>query len=372
MVVVWVIVAILFIALMVLIHEGGHFLAARAVGIKVKQFSIGFGPEIVGWDRGGTRYSLKWVLAGGSVKILGMDPDEEVPPEDEPFSYYRAKHWKRAVVVLAGSVSHLLVAIFLFFLFFWPVGYPVLTGRIGNVEKEVEISEGVKVESPAYEAGLKKSDLITHVNGKPVKNWGELSEELGKHPNEMVTLTVKRGSKSFTVQTELLEVGNRGFLGVEVDVNDTYTERESPGGAFIDAFKTTGEVCVLQVKGLGQLFSPDTLKILIGAKERTQESPRSIIGAAQITYQAARVSPSMFIFILAQIFLFLAIFNLIPLPPFDGGHLLVIIVEKLFHKEIDMRKLTPVAVAVIVILSIMALRLAFLDVFKPISNPFKP
>lgn len=372
MIVLWVIIAVIVIALMILIHEAGHFFAAKKVGIKVEQFSLGFGPEIVGWDRGETRYSIKWVLAGGSVKILGMNPEEEVPEEDKPRSYTEAPYWKRAVVVLAGSASHVLVAFLLFYLFFWPIGYQVPTGKIGEVQKAVEVSESRKEKSPASQAGLKKGDLITAVNGIEVRDWGALTDQLSRRPGKEVTLTVERGEETIEVRTKLLDVDGRGILGVKVDLKDTYTVRSNPITAFWEALKTTGQVTVLLVKGLGQLFSMRTLKILVGVSPRTVNSPRSIVGATQLTIQAAGQNASVFIFILAQLFLFLAIFNLVPLPPFDGGHLLVIVIEKFTGKTIDMRKLVPVAWAVIIILSVVALRLAMLDIFNPLANPFKP
>lgn len=372
MIAVWVIVVIIFLAVMILIHEAGHYFAAKWVGIKVEQFSIGFGPEIAGWDRGETRYSIKWVLAGGSVKISGMNPEEEVPEEDKPRSYYEAPYWKRAVVVLAGSVAHLLVAVLLFYLFFWPIGYPVLTGRIGEAPPTVEIAEGEEVPGPAYEAGLREGDLITSVDGNDVEDWSELRQQLSDRPGEVVVLTAERDSSDFVTEAELLTAPDgRGILGIEVDVDDYYILRSDPVTAVWQSIRTTGEVTYLLVRGIGQLFSVSTLKMLVGIEPRTQENPRSVVGAAQLTFQAAGENPSVFIFILAQLFLFLALFNLIPLPPFDGGHLMVIIIEKVFHKRIDIRKLIPVAWAVIVILSLVALRLALLDIFNPLANPFK-
>jgi regulator of sigma E protease len=368
----WLPVFILTIIFMIITHELGHFLAAKAVGIKVEQFSIGFGPEIVGWDRGETRYSIKWILAGGSVRILGMNPEEEISEEDRPRSYTQVAYWRRAVVVLAGSFVHILIALFLFYLFFWPIGYRVPTGRIGTVEKTVEVSAGKSVPSPAYEAGLRKGDLIVSVNGVPVHEWADLTDQLSKNPGRVVYLKVKRDGNVFSVKTRLLNVGGRGILGVEVNLKDTFTRRSNPLTAAWEALKTCGQVTVLLAKGLGSLFSLKTLKMLVGITPRTQESPRSIIGAAQLAYQAAGQNASVFIFILAQLFLFLALFNLIPLPPFDGGHLLVIIVEKLTGREIDMRKLMPVAWAVVILLTIVALRLAVLDIIKPLKNPFAP
>lgn len=372
MVVVWIIVAVLFIAFMIITHEAGHFFAARAVGIKPTTFSIGFGPEIAGWDRNGTHYAVKWFLAGGSVKILGMDPEEEVPPEDEPYSYYSAPHWKRAVVIVAGSFVHICIALLLFYLIFWPVGYQVLTGRIAEVQRTVTVAEGEVRDGPGYVAGLERGDLITSVDGRTVSDWNELSAALQEKPGETVSLTFRRGERELSATAGLLDIDGRGILGIRVDVNSTYTRRSDPLTAVGQAFKEMGRVSVALAKGLGSLFSVKTLRELLGMAPRTQESPQSIVGATRLTFEAAGQGVSVFLYVVAYLFFFLAIFNLLPLPPFDGGHLLVIVIEKVFHREIDIRKLVPVAWAVIVILSLVALRLAMLDIFNPLRNPFQP
>lgn len=374
MIVLWIIVAVLVIAFMILTHELGHYFAAKWCGIKVDQFSIGFGPEITGWDRGETRYSLKWILAGGSVKIAGMNPEEEVPEEDVSRSYYSAPLWKRAFVVIAGSLVHILIAFMLFYLFFWPLGYEVLTGRIGSVQKTVQVSENEKAPGPGYEAGLRRGDLITSVNGNAVGDWSELTDELASRPGEKVELDYEHGKDgpSRVTSATLLDVEGRGILGVRVDTGDTTIVRSNPLAAIGQSARALGQVTVALVEGIGSLFSVNTLKMLIGQAPRSQEGPRSIVGAAQLTFQAAGQGFSVFIFMMAQLFLFLALFNLIPLPPFDGGHLLLTGIEWVSGKRIDVRKLVPVAWVVIVVLSLIALRLMLLDIFNPLSNPFTP
>lgn len=372
MVVLYAILILLFLAFMILTHEAGHYFAAKRVGITPKTFSIGFGPEIVGWDKGGTHYAIKWFLAGGSVQILGMNPDEEISEEDWPHSYYAAKPWRRAVVVVAGSFVHLCIAFFIFWLIFWPVGYKVLTGKIGQVQKTVKLANGQVLEAPGYNAGLKKGDLIASVDGVPVHNWDELTTQLQKRPGQEVVLKVSSGNQSFTTTAKLLDVANHGILGVQVDLNSTYTRRSNPITAIGQAGREMGRVTVALGKGLGSIFSFRTLKVLLGVEQRNQESPQSVVGATRLAFQAAGQGASVFLYVIAYLFFFLAIFNLLPLPPFDGGHLLVIVIEKVFGKRIDVRKLMPIAWAVIIVLSLVALRLAMLDILKPLPNPFKP
>lgn len=369
MIALWIFIAILALAVIILIHELGHFFAAKAVGVKVLQFSLGFGPEIVGWDRGETRYSIKWFLAGGSVRIFGMNPEEEVPPEEFSRSYYGVAYWRRAVIVVAGSFAHVLMALLCFYLIFWPLGVPTPTGRIEKVQKSVEVSSGDEVEGPAYAIGLKKGDRITEVDGVKINNWADLIDQLSTRGGQTVRLKVERdgGTSNYTVK--LLAVDGRGYLGIQVDLKDTVVERSNPITAVWRSLQVTWRLTGLLLKGLASIFSVRTFKILIGTAERTVSSPRSVVGAAQLTAQAARRGMADLLAMLGQLFLFLAIFNLIPLPPFDGGHLMVIVIEKVFKRKVDMRKLAPLAWVVIVLLSFVALRLAFLDIFKPLPPP---
>jgi membrane-associated protease RseP (regulator of RpoE activity) len=367
---VWAIVILLFVGFMIITHEAGHFFAAKAVGITPKTFSIGFGPEIVGWDRGGTRYAIKWFLAGGSVQILGMNPDEEISDEDWPRSYYANPPWKRAVVIVAGSFVHICIAFFLLWLVFWATGLPgyLDSSKVGDVSRTVPMSSGKDVAGPGFKAGLQKGDVITSVNGIAVRSWEGLTNELRKRPGQQVTIVVRRGDKTLTFQTQLLNDAGTGRLGIG---RATRMEKTNPLYAVARAGKALGSISAALGKGIASLFSVRTLKVLIGTQQRNQESPQSIVGATRLTFQAAHQGASVFLFWVAYLFFFLAIFNLLPLPPLDGGYLLVIVIEKLFRKKIDVRKLVPVAWAVIVVLSLVAIRLAMLDIFNPLKNPFK-
>jgi len=355
-----VVIAVIVIAFMILTHELGHYFAAKKVGIKVDQFSIGFGPEITGWTRGETRWSLKWILAGGSVRIAGMNPEEEIKPEDLPRTYYEVPYWKRAVTIVAGSGVHVVIAFLIFYMLFWPVGHQEVTGtnKIGTVEQTITLTNNKVVPGPAYVAGLEKGDIIKSVDGNPTNNWAQLTAQLSKRPNQTVAVVYVRNGKTATVDVKLIKVGSRGIMGV---VQSTKWVRSNPIAAIGQAFKTMGLVTAAIARGFVSLFSVSTIKLLIGKAPRTPESPRSIIGAGQVAVQAARQGTDLFLFIIAEFFLLLAIFNLLPLPPLDGGHLLVIIVERFFHKKVNMQKFAVVAWVVIIVLSMVALRLAIID-----------
>lgn len=298
-----------------------------------------------------------------------MNPDEKVSEDDFPQSYYGVPHWKRAVVVLAGSFTHVLLVMILFYLIYWPVGVPVPKGKVGEVTKTIQTYDGEELPSPAYEHGLKKGDLIISVDGVRIEDWNDLVEKLSSRPGEEVELEILRQGRKIKRTVRLLSIDGRGVLGIKVDLKDTLNKKSNPLKAAVYSVQTTGKLSVLLLKAFGSIFSVRTFKILIGKAQRTPESPRSIVGAAQLVAQAAKYGVAEFLAMLAQIILFLAIFNLLPLPPLDGGHIIVIIFEKIFRKKVDMRKLTPVAILVIVVLAVIALRLAILDIMQPLPLP---
>lgn len=369
MIAVWILLAVLFIMFMIITHEAGHFFAAKAVGIRPETFSIGFGPEIVGWDRGGTHYAIKWFLAGGSVKILGMTPDEEISEEDWPKSYYGNPPWKRAVVILAGSFVHLCIAFLLIWLVFWVSGVPVISNsaRVGKVSRTATLTSGKEVAAPAYKAGIKEGDVITSVNGVAVRSWDELTKELKKRPDEEVTLEVKRGDRTLVLQTTLLDDAGSGRLGIEATIN---MEKTNPITAVGRAGRMIGQYSVALGKALKTVFSVKMLKVLLGTAPREEAPVMSGIGAARLSGQAAGQGISVLLSWFAYLFFFVALFNLLPIPPLDGGHLLVIIVEKISGKKIDMQKLAPVAWAVVMLIVLVGARLIMLDITNPLKNPF--
>lgn len=364
-------IAILFVlAFMIMTHESGHFWVAKLVGIRPKTFSLGFGPELVGWDRNRTRYAIKWIPAGGSVQILGMDPDEEISEEDWPESYYAAAPWRRAAVIIAGSAVHIVIAFILFWVIYCPVGYLAITGEIKKVSPTIKLSDGEVLDSPAHAAGLEKGDLIREIDGVTVKNWNDITHELQRRPGETVTIRYERGGGSGETVATLLDIDGTGILGITADEKSTYVVRSGPVAAIGDAAREFRNVARATFDGFRKLFSRDTLDVLLGTKQRNTESPQSIVGATRLAVEAADQGAAVFLYVIAYLFFFLAIFNLVPIPPFDGGHLIVVIVEKLTGKRIDPRSLVPIAWVVIVLLSLVALRLAILDVVEPIDIPW--
>jgi membrane-associated protease RseP (regulator of RpoE activity) len=296
---------VLGIFLMILAHEAGHFFAARAFGIKVEEFFIGFGPRIWSFRRGETEYGFKVLPFGGYVKIAGMNPFQEPPPEDRARVFTAKPKWQRAVVLVAGSATHFVLAFLLLAAFFWFVGVPQVgarpqvTGVVGMLDGEV---------SPASRAGLRANDVFIEVDGRRVESYQSFLAYIDDHVGEEISLTVRRGDREVRVTaTPVLdrvrvdgEVETIGRLGITVAPEYLGADRSGPlegavnalvgepvgttrlpgiGGMVTESFATMGRV--FGPEGLGQIG-----EALVGGRERTVEDPVGVVGAARAAGQA--------------------------------------------------------------------------------------
>jgi regulator of sigma E protease len=312
--------------LLILIHELGHFLVAKSLGIGVERFSIGFGPKLMGVRRGETEYMLSVIPLGGYVKLLGDDP--RGPDGNHPRAFLNKPIGHRMAVVAAGPLANFALAIAIFAGVHW-VGIPTPA-----VSELPEVGE-VMTDSPAMQAGLQKGDRIVAVEGRPVGKWEDLVQTIHQRANVPLPLRVQRGSEEFDVTVtpkpgrvikdlEEVEVGLIGVSPyVEVDI-----VRYSAPVAVWKGIEKTWEVSALTVVSL--------VKMVQG-----KISPRHLagpVGIFQMAGQQAKVGILPLISLMAILSISLGILNLFPIPILDGGHLLFFAMEGMLGQPISPRK----------------------------------
>ncbi|HXH12270.1 MAG TPA: RIP metalloprotease RseP [Alphaproteobacteria bacterium] len=312
--------------LLILIHELGHFLVAKYVGIGVERFSIGFGPKIFGFRRGETEYMLSIVPLGGYVKLVGDDP--RGPDGNHPRAFLNKPISQRMAVVAAGPLANFALAIAIFAAVHW-VGIP--TPEISELP---EVGE-VMADSPAMQAGLQKGDRILTVDGRPVSQWEDLVDIIHRHANVPLQLRIERGGQELdvtvtpkpgTVIKDLEEV-EVGLIGVSPHVEVDIIRYSAPV-ALWKGVEKTWEVSALTVVSL--------VKMVQG-----KISPRHLagpVGIFQMAGQQAKVGLLPLLSLMAVLSISLGILNLFPIPILDGGHLLFFAVEGVLGQPISPRK----------------------------------
>ena len=311
----WVLAFLGFAALIIL-HELGHFTAAKAVGMRVERFALFFPPLIAKVRRGETEYGIGAIPLGGYVKITGMNPNEELPPDVARRSYYRQPVWKRVVVIAAGPAVNIVLA----FVILWAVF--LSRGELGAPASVQRVEPG----KPAA-AVLKPGDQILAVDGrKPAGDVDKQMDAIGKaiaaHHGTPVALTIKRDGVTKTVQAtpfndKALKKWRIGFTQ-EATVHDV-----GAGGAASAAVSGMWSVTSQTVSKIAQIFKPE---------ERKQLS--SVVGGYESTRQAFSLDANLAFMFLAVISLSLGVINLFPFLPLDGGHIFWALAEKVRGRAI--------------------------------------
>jgi membrane-associated protease RseP (regulator of RpoE activity) len=365
--------AIIFgIVALIMAHEAGHYFVAKRAGMKVTEFFLGFGPRVWSVRRGETEYGIKAIPAGGYVRIVGMTNLEEVDPEDEPLTYRRAKFSKRIAVVLAGVTVNIVLAYFLIFGAIAGQGVPMLTTKIDEVVAD----------SPAAAAGLQDGDRIVAVEGRRVDEWEDLPQTIENRAGVPTRFTVERNGQLLELTItprERSKNDSSGFIGVSP--RSEY-ERFSILGSFRESFVVIGDTTRATGEGLGRLFSPAGLERYSenftedqpSSSPSSSDRPVSIIGIVDVGGELVGGNVWALLGLLGAINLIVALFNLIPLPPFDGGHAAVAVYEQIASKirrrevRVDYRKLIPVSAIVLIVFLTLGLSAMFLDVRRILTG----
>jgi membrane-associated protease RseP (regulator of RpoE activity) len=361
----------------IVIHEAAHFGTAKWFGIKVEEFFVGFGPRLWSVRKGETEYGVKALPLGGYVRIAGMNPYQPPSPEDYPRTFGAKPAWQRTVVIAAGPATHFLIALVLFIIYFGTIGQiAAVAPRIGAVDPKLNGHV-----SPAMAAGLQPGDEVLRVDDIARPSSDRLVTYTRRHVGVPVTLVVQRGDRRFTVQVtpELAKVEDErvGRIGVLLTAGEVLSrDRKDFTGAVAAGAGAVGTTTVESFKSLGRTFGPQGLgrisDLLFGGADREPTDPTSVVGAARVAGQATRAGAlEALLLILANINVFVGILNFLPLPPFDGGHLAVIALEKIRGRKVDMRKLMPITAVVAIYLVIWFMSITYLDIVKPLPDLFR-
>jgi membrane-associated protease RseP (regulator of RpoE activity) len=385
-------VGIFIVALLisVMLHEAGHFVTAKMFGMKATQFFVGFGQTIWSRQKGETEYGVKAIPAGGFVKIVGMTELEDVDPADEPRSFRNKPSWQRIIVLAAGSFMHFTLAFVLLFAVAVGVGLETASGTtaVGTVESCVPASVKTPTctksdpKSPALKAGIKPGDKIISVAGTPVPNWTQMGKAIrSQKVGVKVPVVVQRHGRDVTLYASFARLKGRGpYLGVSPPV---VFQRNSPLGAISYA----GHEWWSMLAGSAQVAAslPRAIPDLF-AKNRANTpggQVTSVVGAGDVTGQVLEAKigwqpkVDLVLLIIASLNIFVGAFNLLPLLPMDGGHLAVVIYERLRAwlarlrgrpdpGPVDYRKLIPVSVGVFALLVGVGLLLIMADIVNPV------
>ncbi len=314
---------IVVLGILIFVHEVGHFLVARRLGVGVTKFSFGFGPKLAGITRGETEYLISAIPLGGYVKLVGESESDEVPPEEQDRAFYRKPVWVRMAVVAAGPAANLGFAFLVFWLLFLG-GVPSLTPKIGEVLPD----------TPAAHAGLQAGDLVVRVGGKEITTWEELAAGIREAgAGRELLLTVRRGEEEFEVAVTPETREGRTIFGEKVNgpkigvvaSNEIVHRKINPvaaiGRAAAETWRLIALTVLTVVKLVMRVLPSDTLggPILI----------------AQMAGDQAKEGISPFAYFLGLLSVNLGILNLLPIPILDGGHLLFFSIEALRRKPLS-------------------------------------
>ncbi|MBA2324863.1 MAG: site-2 protease family protein [Pseudonocardiales bacterium] len=387
------------IGVSIALHEAGHMWTAKAFGMKVRRYFIGFGPTIFSWRRGETEYGLKAIPAGGFCDIAGMTGMDPVTEDEAPRAFFRKPTWQRVIVLSAGSTAHFIIGVIVLYVLAVTLGLPAATAVAGDIScaaASVNPATGVptpcdaSVPSPAAAAGLRAGDEIVSVAGTPTPTFLDVATVVRQHLGP-TPIVVNRDGQLLTLVPDVAPVMR---LAAGAKPNDPTNRLESVGAIGVGPKDVLEYSPLTAVPGTavftGRLFDmtwqgllrfpqkvPTVLRAIAG-EPRDRDSPISVVGASIIGGDAAEQGQWLrFGLLLAALNFFIGVFNLLPLLPLDGGHIAVNLYErvrdtvrrrqgKVKMPPVDYTRLLPLTYAFIVVLGAVSLLTITADIVNPI------
>ena len=381
------------------LHEAGHLLTAKAFGMKVRRYFVGFGPRIWSFRRGETEYGLKAIPLGGFCEIAGMTALDEVDPEDEPRAMWRQKTWKRTVVMATGPFTHFLLGFVVLYAMATTFGLPNLAekpvvSQVSPCVHDARTTEQLANPTcrpgetgPAQAAGLRPGDEVLSVGGVTTPTWTGMVEEI-KRADGPTAFVVRRGDETLRLTVDVPRVDRPvtnsdgeaavapvGVAGVTATRSFDYTAWTALGGTATfagDMFAQTFQKLVEFPQRI-----PAVVEAIFGG-ERDPETPVSVVGASRIGGEAVEAGLwQVFLLLLAGLNFFMGVFNLLPLLPLDGGHIAVTWYEhvrnwlrdrrgKTAAAPVDYTKLSGITMVLVLVGGAVLLLTVTADIVNPI------
>lgn len=311
------------LGVLVFVHEFGHFLLAKLMGVGVEKFSLGFGPRIVSKKIGMTEYMISAIPLGGYVKMVGESPQKELNDSLLPLSFSHKGLFTRSLIVLAGPVFNLLLSVAIFFVFFQVSGLPIMKPEVGEVQEEM----------PAHVAGIRPGDRVVSIDGKPVTRWEEMADLIQQSSGRPLNIEILRDNSTVLVKVAPKLLSSQNLFGEQVE-------------KYVIGITASGAITVRQLnpfqsatQGLLQTWQIAKLTVLAIGKIITGTISAKNLGGpimiAQLAGQQAEAGIINLIFFIALLSVNLGIINLLPIPVLDGGHLLFFLIEAVSRRPLN-------------------------------------
>lgn len=313
------------LGVLVFVHEFGHFIVAKLLGVGVEKFSLGFGPRILGKKIGMTDYRISAIPLGGYVKMVGEAPDSELDPSMVPLSFSHKSVGRRALIVLAGPAFNFFLSVVIFYGFFQISGLPVMEAEVGALQEDM----------PAYEAGMRPGDVVVSVDGEPVTQWDEMAALITNRGDRRLTFEVQRDGRRLSLEILPKTVASQNLFGETVDKfvigitasGEYRILRLNPIECFTEGIRQTWRIAELTVLSVGKILSGSLSAKTLGGP----------IMIAQLAGEHAKAGMTNFIFFIALLSVNLGILNLLPIPVLDGGHLVFFAVEAVTRRPVNLK-----------------------------------
>ena len=330
--------AVFVFGVIVMIHELGHFLTAKACGMRVDEFAIGIGPNVIQKQKGETLYSIRLLPLGGFNKIAGMDPSEDVGER----GFNNKPVWQRFIVIAAGATFNFLLAIVIYFCIFAfhgttvPSHEPVIGDTVAG--------------NPAAEAGIQQGDRIITINGQSIQEWKDISQSLQGHSNHVVSVTLDRKGEIISTTVIPRESGDRAVIGINPVMD---VKQYGIGESAVYAVTHTGSTIMEMLQGLWNIVTGHSKGDIAGP-----------IGVAQMAGQVAQHGFISLLLFTALLSLNLGVINLLPIPVLDGGHLVLLILEGITGRKLPEKALQYIQMTGVGLLLLVFVYSTFQDILR--------